>query len=199
MSTTSSEKGGGTIVPEIHITPLGILLATLFAASMGGLLWWMLHPPAPMAPAVAKARRSVDALKRILVPTIGESYAEHAVELACRLGKEQKAEILLLYVLEVPRTLPLNAPLPADEAKAQETLKRAQEIVYLHGLPWGIRIERAREAASGILHVAKEYDVDLIVLGTRPGAVRDQGILGRTTLALLRQAPCEVIVDKPPF
>lgn len=165
---------------------------------MGGLLWWMLHPPAPVPAAAAKARRSVDALKRILVPTVGAPYAEHAVELACRLGQEQKAEIVLIFVLEVPRTLPLSTPLPQAEGMAQEALKRAQEIVSLHGLSSAARVERAREAGERILHVVQDLDADLVVLGIRPSVGGAQDILGRTTNFLLRRAPCEVIVDKPP-
>lgn len=174
------------------------MLAAVFTAAMGGLLWWMLHPPAPIPAAAAKARRSVDALKRILVPTVGAPYAEHAVELACRLGQEQKAEIALIYVLEVPRTLPLSTPLPQIEAMAQEALKRGQEIVALHGLVSDARIERAREAGERILHVAQDLDADLIVLGLRPSGGGGQDVLGRTTNFLLRRASCEVIIDKPP-
>jgi nucleotide-binding universal stress UspA family protein len=174
------------------------LLAFLFAVSLGGLLWWMLHPPAPVSPEVAKARRSIDAVKRILVPTVGMPYSERGVELACRLGMEQKAEIILVYVLEVPRTIPLGTPLPQSEATAQESITRAQAIVKLHGLSAVAHMERAREVVEGIIRVAKDYDVDLIVLGIRPRVSASEDILGRTSHALLRRAPCEVIVDKLP-
>lgn len=177
---------------------MGTLLAALFAASLGGLLWWMLHPPAPVSAEVAKARRSIDAVKRILVPTVGMPHSERGVELACRLGLEQKAEIILVHVLEVPRTIPLGTPLPEDEARAHESLARAQDIVKLHGLPAIPHIERAREVVEGIIRVAKDYDVDLIVLGIRPRATASEDILGRTSDALLRRAPCEVIVNKLP-
>lgn len=184
--------------PAAEPSLLGVLLAGIFAVSMGGLLWWMLHPPAPVPAAVAKARRSVDALKRILVPTVGAPYSERGVELACRLGQEQKAEIVLTYVLEVPRTLPLGAPLPGDEARADEALKRARDIVAIHGLHAIAKVERAREAGQGILRAATDHDCDLIVMGIRPVAGA-QEILGRTTSILLREAPCEVIVDKSPL
>lgn len=185
------------MTPEITLHPTGIVLAALFAGSMGWLLWWMLHPPPPVPLEVAKARRSVDALKRILVPTVGAPYSERGVELACRLGVEQKAEIVLIYVLEVPRTLPLGTPLPQDEPKAQEALQRAQEIVTLHGLPLIAKVERAREAGEGILHAAKDYEADLIVLGVRPRVGAAADLLGRTSTLLLRRAACEVIIDKP--
>lgn len=181
-----------------HVTFLGAVLAVLFATSMGGLLWWMLHPPAQIQPAVAKARYAVGAFKRILVPTLGLPYSEKGIELACRLGVEQEAEIVLTYVLEIPRTLPLNAPIPESEAEANEALERGKEIVELHHLVPILRLERAREAGEGIVKVAKENQVDVIVLGIRPTWHGSQNIWGKTTDILLRKAPCEVIIDKLP-
>jgi nucleotide-binding universal stress UspA family protein len=184
------------MAPQVSF--LGIVVASLFAISMGGLLWWMLHPPAQIQPAVAKARYAVGAFKRILVPTLGLPYSEKGIELACRLGVEQEAEIVLTYVLEIPRTLPLNAPIPESEAEANEALERGKEIVELHHLVPILRLERAREAGEGIVKVAKENQVDVIVLGIRPTWHGSQNIWGKTTDILLRKAPCEVIIDKLP-
>lgn len=181
-----------------QVTFLGAVLAALFAITMGGLLWWMLHPPAQIQPAVAKARHAIGAFKRILVPTSGVTYAEKAIELACRLGVEQQAEIVLTYVMEIPRTLPLNASIPEAETEANLSLERGKEIVELHNLIPITRLERAREAGEGIIKVAKENDVDVIVLGIRPTWHGSQNIWGRTTDILLRKAPCEVIIDKLP-
>jgi nucleotide-binding universal stress UspA family protein len=183
---------------QAQVTLLGAVFASLFAISIGGLLWWMLHPPAQIQPAVAKARHAVGAFKRILVPTSGVTYSEKGVELACRLGAEQKAEIVLTYVLEIPRTLPLNAPIPEVETQANEALERGKEIVELHHLVPILRLERAREAGEGIVKVAKDNEVDVIVLGIRPTWHGSQNIWGKTSDILLRKAPCEVIIDKLP-
>jgi nucleotide-binding universal stress UspA family protein len=181
---------------EPKITLLGLSLACAFAFSVGGILWWMLHPPAQIGAAVAKARRSVGAIKKILVPTSGMPYSEKGIELACRLGMEQKAEIVLTYVLEVPRTLPLGAPLPEAEAIAQQALERGKDIVELHQLVPIVLIERAREAGEGIIKAAKDNQADVIVLGIRPGDKGGKSTLGKTTETLIRKAPCEVIIDK---
>ncbi|MGB8657917.1 MAG: universal stress protein [Candidatus Zixiibacteriota bacterium] len=183
---------------QSHVTILGAVFAALFAISIGGLLWWMLHPPAQIQPAVAKARHAVEAFKRILVPTLGVAYSEKAIELACRLGSEQKAEIVLTYVLEIPRTLPLNAPIPEVEMQGNEALERGKAVVELHDLTPILRLERAREAGEGIVKVAKENDVDVIVLGIRPSWHGSQNIWGKTTDIVLQKAPCEVVIDKLP-
>jgi nucleotide-binding universal stress UspA family protein len=183
---------------QLHVTFLGAVLAALFTISMGALLWWMLHPPRQIQPAVAKARHAVGAFKRILVPTSGVPYSEKAIELACRLGTQQEAEIVLTYVLEIPRTLPLNAPIPEAEKNADEALNRGKEIVELHKLIPVAILERAREAGEGIVKVAKDNDVDVIVLGIRPAWRGGQTSWGKTTDILLRKAPCEVVIDKLP-
>ena len=181
---------------KMNTALLGSLLAIVFAVSMISLLWWMLHPPKPLSPMVAKAVRSVDALKRILVPALEMPYSERAVELACRLGGEQKAELILVYVIEVPRTLPLDASLPEADMQAKEALKEAEEIAVRHGFKPELRIGRAREAGDKIIRVAKDLDVDVIVMGIRPVVGPAEELFGRTTDYLLRRPPCEVIIDK---
>ncbi len=183
---------------QVQVSLLGIVIAIAFFLSMGGILWWMLHPPPQIKPEVAKARRSVEALKRILVPTSGMPYSERGIELACRLGVEHQAEIVLTYVIEIPRTLPLDAPMPEAEEKANQALNRGKEIVKLHNLSPVPLIERAREAGEGIIRAAKDNQVDAIVLGMRTDLRGVQALWGRTTDILIRKAPCEVILDKLP-
>ena len=180
----------------MQITFLGALLAFFFATSMGILLWWMLHVPRAIPQAAAKARRAVGAIKKILVPTSGSIYSERGIELACRLGEEQKAEIYLVNVIEVPRTLPLDAPLLEAEIKAGDVIKRGEEIVSLRGLPVRAEVKRGRVAGEEIIRIAKDRDADLIVMGIRSEIRMAQEILGRTSDLILRRAPCEVIVDR---
>jgi nucleotide-binding universal stress UspA family protein len=184
------------MAPEIHITFIGALLAFVFATSMGALLWWMFHVPKAVPLAAARARRTVGAIKRILVPTSGTYYSARGIELACRLGEEQKAEIYLINVLEVPRTLPLGAPMPEAETRAQEIIKEGEAIVNLRGLQVKAEVRRGRVAGEEIIRAAKDWEADLIVMGIRLEIRMAQEILGRTSDLVLRRAPCEVIVDK---
>ena len=184
---------------EIQISFLGALLAFCFAASMGILLWWMFHVPMVIPLAAAKARRAVGAIKKILVPTSGTPYSERGIELACRMGEEQKAEIYLVNVIEVPRTLPLDAPLHEAEIKAGDVIKRGEEIVTLRGLPVKAAVKRGRVAGEEIIRAARDLEADLIVMGIRSEIRMAQEILGRTSNLVLRRAPCEVILDKLPL
>jgi len=172
------------------------LAAGSFLALLCAVLLWMLGAPRPVAEEVDRARRSVDILRRILVPTVGAGHSERGVELACRLAADRSAEILLAYVIEVPRTLPLTAPLTGPEQVAEAALRRAVEIVQLHGLHPKRAVARARVAGEEIVRLAREWSADLIVMGIRPRiGLRDE-MLGRTSDIVLRRAPCEVLLDK---
>jgi nucleotide-binding universal stress UspA family protein len=181
-----------------HVTLLGAILAAIFAGAMFTIIWWMLHPPPPVSLSTAKATVAMSAIHRIIVPTTGTTYSEKAVELACRLGWEQKAEIIVAYVIEVPFTLPLNAVLEKSETIAKEVVERARDIVKHHNMPVIARIERARKVGEGLIRLAKEMEADLIVIGIKPLRGITEKIMGRTSETLLRHAPCEVIIDRRP-
>ena len=181
---------------ETHISILGIVLAVIFLVSMGTMLRWMFHPPKPVPLSAAKARGAVGSIKRILVPTSGTYYAEQGIELACRLGVEQKAEIFVINVLEIPRTLPLEAPMPDVEAKADDIVKRGETIVHLKGLLARSEVRRGRVAGEEIIHAAKDWEADLIVMGIRSQIRMASEVLGRTSDLVLRRAPCTVVLHK---
>jgi nucleotide-binding universal stress UspA family protein len=145
---------------------------------------------------VAAVCRAVAALERILVPVSSKAASERAVELACRLGAEQKAHIILAYIIEVPFTLALDARMSDEEKKGEEALHTARLIVEQHGLPVRTKIVPHRYAAAGILQQAKEEGVDAIVLSSAPARLGSGEGLGRTIDEVLRRATCEVILDR---
>lgn len=178
--------------------PLGVGLAALFVVLMVTLFRWMFRVPRAVPLAVAKARQSVSALHRILVPAMHDGMSERAVELACRLGAAQKAEIVLAYVIEVPFTLSLDTAVLAEEARGQEALRTAQFIVEQHGLPVMTRLIPHRYAWGGILALAREAQADAIVMGVGTAHNGHPEELSRTAQEVLKRAECEVILDRRP-
>ncbi len=183
----------------IQISSLGALLALVFVGAMSTLFYWMFHLPPVVPHRIVTVRRTVRALRRILVPVVETVPAERAVELACRIGEEQKAEIILAYVIEIPLTLPLNARMPDQEAAGRKALDTAEMLVQRHNLPVRSRMIPARHAADGILHLTQDEDADVIVMGVgvKRRAAPEQ--LGRTAEEVIRRAPCEVVLDKVPI
>lgn len=179
-----------------QVTVLGVVLALAFCASMSAVLFWMLHPPAYVSLSAAKARIAVSAIRKIIVPTIGTGYSERAVELACRLGEKQKAEIIVAHFIKIPFTLPLGAIIESAETAAKQIVDRGVEIVRHSNLPVRAVVAHARQVEEAIIRLAREEDADLILMGIRPAIGFPERIIGRTSEAVLRRAPCEVLVDR---
>ncbi len=177
---------------------LGLIIAGVFLTSIVSLLWWMLHVPPIIPQIAARARREVEALKSILIPTQGMAYSERGVEVACRLGAEQSATLIFTYIVEVPRTLPLNAEMQDEDKNAREAITHAEELATLHKMKSVSLIVRSRSAGEEIVKLAKEQDADVIIMGIRQHVGLKENILGRTSDTILRKAPCEVIIDKLP-
>lgn len=160
----------------------------------------------PVSATVDEARRSLriggradvsDAAEGtgILVPFLFAGASEHATTTACRLGKESRADIHLAYILTVPRTMPLNAPLPEDEARAGEVLDACEAIVKKYGLRPFRHILRARDRNEAVLSAVDELKIKTLILSRPP---TPDGALEDASEAVLRRAPCEVIIDQMP-
>ncbi|MBI2265276.1 MAG: universal stress protein [Armatimonadetes bacterium] len=186
------------MTPEVNPSPIGALLAVFFVLSFGGVLSWMLRLPRAPTEAAARVCHSVSAVRHILVPVLGTDYSDRGIELACRIGREQKAEIILSYVIEVPFSLPLGAPLPVQETRGKAILERAKSIVEIHELRCQTRLERSRFAGDKVVEMVRAEDLQMVILGVRPRLWPIENLIGRTSETLLRKLPCEVILDAFP-
>jgi len=182
----------------IQAHPIGILLALTFVGSLGFLFSWMFRVPPAVPLSVARVHRSIQAVRKILIPIVEAMPSERAVELACRLANGKKSELILVHVMEVPYTMPLNAPMPAQEKNAREALELGALIGQRYGCLAQTRLIRHRNAVDGILETARAENVDAILLGVGT-KTRVPGEWGKTAVAILNRAMCEVIVDKVPL
>jgi nucleotide-binding universal stress UspA family protein len=176
----------------------GLLAAVVFTGSLVTVLAWLLAVPKPVPAVAAHARRIISSIRRIVVPLEAQTNWERAVELACRLGEDQKAEVVLTSVVEVPFTLSLNAPMMRAEREANDLIERALTIVNNHELPARTKVERARQMGEGIARLARDEDADLIVMAAPRPRRGLPGAAGRTLDTLLHRAPCEVIIYSLP-
>src|SRR3989304_6185093 len=104
-------------------------------------------------------------LKTILVPVDGSHASMDALALACLLAKRNKGKVYAVYVIEVARTLPLDAGLNPEAQEGEKILARADEGAdSLDSAATGEQLQ-ARDAGHAIVDEAIERDVDAIVVG----------------------------------
>lgn len=155
--------------------------------------------PAALSSTLSDSQRAVAQVRRIVVPVDPDVETGRAVELACRLGQAQRAEIVLVHVVAVPHVLPLDHPLPEAMLRAERALALGGAIVAEHDLIAHKRVLRDRSIGGAIVRLAREEGADLIVMEAGGDARSAEGPPGRTAQEILRRAPCEVLLDRGPL
>ncbi|MBI4300139.1 MAG: universal stress protein [Chloroflexi bacterium] len=128
----------------------------------------------------------------ILVPTKGGKASDDAVTLACTLARSRKSKIRIIHVIEVERTLPLDAELEPELRRGEEVLSRAERIGRENNCPVETELLQAREVGPAIVDEASERGVDLIIMGIDYKRRFGEFELGKTVPYVLKHAPCQV-------
>jgi APA family basic amino acid/polyamine antiporter len=170
--------------------------------------------------ALTKQVREVS-YSNILVPVFGTELDDDIVSTAGRLaaataeesdGRGRETRLEVVYVLEVPLTLPLDADLPHQlEEEARRALERARDVgEEYENVAVSAELLRARDVGKGIVEEAIRSHAEAIVVGGEPptkvrggavmggiGAARPAEI-GSATQYVLKKAPCRVLLTAPP-
>ena len=160
----------------------------------------------PIAETVAEARASLglktqpprnvgEGSGSVVVGLLGTEADPHAVAVACRLQQNPGAPVHLVYLLVVPRNLPLLSPLAREEEEAQRTLERLDAAVRAKRRLPVRRVERTRDPAARLLEVSGEISAIAIVLALPPEAPEALTEIANTVLA---RASCDVVVNRLP-
>ena len=76
----------------------------------------------------AKTKDPYLAFKSVLVPVNGTEASHMAVEFACTLAKRNKGKVHVVHVIEVRRSLPLDADLVAEAQRGEDILSQAETV-----------------------------------------------------------------------
>ena len=144
--------------------------------------------PDELKPAVVPHFRS------ILVPMKLGIIGEEMVATAVKLAGEHGARAEATYVIRVPMELPIDGPMPEEEARAEASLAEARALGAENGVEIATSTVRARAIGRAIVDRAREVDADLIVLGSSPRWRRQSRFFSPTVEFVLRHAPCEVLI-----
>ncbi len=138
-------------------------------------------------------------LARILVAANGKDADDEAVKLACDLAKKSKAKVCVVYVIEVKRSLPLDAVIESEIRKAEEVLARAEDIAADKDYEVETDLIQAREVGPAIVDEAMGREVDLILMGVTYKKRFGSFSLGRVIPYVLEEAPCRVLLCREPM
>ncbi len=132
--------------------------------------------------------------EKILVAVKGNSVDEEVIKLACSLAKKGKKKIYVTHVIEVKRSLPLDAEPGAEIGKGEKMLDHAEHIAEGLGYEAETELLQAREVGPAIVDEAIQQGIDLIVLGIEYKRRLGEFSLGDTAPYVLKNAPCPVLL-----
>jgi len=138
----------------------------------------------------------VEKLRRILVPVNGSELDEEMVRLAAATAKRVAAQLIIVYVIVVKRTLPLDVTQEDEVTTAEQVVERAEKAAAEFEVEYTSEILQARATGPAIVDEAVERDTDLIVMGITYRKRFGEFYLGQTTPYVLKNAPCRVWVAR---
>ncbi|MCL5258456.1 MAG: universal stress protein [Firmicutes bacterium] len=180
----------------VHITFAGLVVALAIAFAIGSTIWWMLHPPASFVQKLAaQAETEFERLVgSIMVVFSQDIESGHMMALAAKLARGERSELLAIYVIEVPFTLPPDAEMTAEERTALDALGAAETIAVKNGVNIRTEIVRARVTSQSVLDLAKREKANLIILGSFREGKYTGAPLGRAIETIAANAKCDVLI-----
>ena len=135
----------------------------------------------------------------ILVPIVNSAASFEAVSIAVTLAKPRKGRVYVVHVIEVNRSLPLNAELESEARRGEQLIRRAEEVASEHGCQVYGQLLQAREAGQAIVDEARDRDVDAIIMGIGYKKLTGSFAVGQTADYVLKEASSQVWVVRQPM
>lgn len=181
---------------DLHVTLSGALVALFIAGSVGATLYWMLTPkPSYVQRIAAKAEHDLEKMVGSLIVVFSpEIDSAHMMALAVKLARGERSELLALYIIEVPYTLPPDAEMAQEERSALDALGAAETIADTNNVTIRTETIKTRSTKQAVLDVAKRAKANLIIMGSFREGKYSGAPLGRTIEEIAADAKCDVLI-----
>jgi nucleotide-binding universal stress UspA family protein len=142
-------------------------------------------------------------VKKILLATDFSSVSEKAASYARALARRFSSTVEIAHVFDpsvVKSYKEVLIGLPINEKRrriSNENLERLRDDFSASGINARTISPDGHRPSAGLLKVAKEHEVDLIVAGTQSKSGVERLILGSTAEQLIRNAKCPVLTVGP--
>lgn len=135
------------------------------------------------------------AFRRAVVGVNGGPGDAVLVRLTCEMARQAKAEVVVVHIVEIDWTHPIDAPIAATSSEAQQILDLAEGVAEDAHHPIETVLLQARDVGAALVDEASERGADLLVLSL-PYRTRFGGdfAIGRTVPYCFKNAPCRVWV-----
>lgn len=144
-------------------------------------------------------------IKKILVPTDFSETSKYAMEYALELAKSFNAEVEIVHVIfdesqvvafYLPQVTFQNLDQELEDAANKQMQEFLSSFPILNEIIYSVKMLKGT-AFVEIINEAKEYNADMIVIGTHGRTGLEHVLFGSTAEKVVRKAPCPVLTVKP--
>jgi nucleotide-binding universal stress UspA family protein len=136
----------------------------------------------------------VKALRRVVVAVNGSASDQDALELACLAARRSRAKVEAVFVIQVKRSLPLDADMSTEIERGEEVLDRAEHTARQMEVELETSLLQARDVGAAIVDEAAQAGADAIVIGLPYRKRFGEYEIGDTATHVFKHAPCRVWV-----
>jgi nucleotide-binding universal stress UspA family protein len=129
---------------------------------------------------------------KILVPVKGLPVEDQTIRVACQAARVDKAQVVILHVIEIRRNLPLETEDTPEIQNGEAILEHAFKVAKEAGVQPETELLQARVVGPVLFDEATNRSVDLIIMGVPYRQPLDEFYLGTAVRYLLKNATCPV-------
>ena len=137
--------------------------------------------------------------KKVLILVNGTPIDNDVVRIACRMTEKSQGDVYAIYVIELKRTLPLEAEVEPEIRKGEDVLDHIEHLAKELGRDIETALLQARDKGPAIVEEAIEREANTILLGINYEKPFGEFSLGNTLPYVLKYAPCGVLIYREPI
>ena len=131
---------------------------------------------------------------KVLALVIDDSSDLDTVSRAAEIIRENRGKLLLTYVIQISRSLPIDAEIEKEIEDAEKILNNLEKASKLPRGDIETQLLQAREIGPAVIHESVVRDVDAIIIGTAYTNNLGTFLLPEHIPYILEHAPCDVIL-----
>lgn len=140
-------------------------------------------------------------IQKILIPTDGSDYSMRAAEYGISVAKMLDAQIMVVYVIDAVVLDQISKVAERENVERELKQNGQRYINYVLDLAQKEGVKDGSLIAKGnpfeqIVHLAKELNMGLIVMGTYGRRGAERILIGSVAERVIEYSPCPVLVVK---
>jgi nucleotide-binding universal stress UspA family protein len=141
----------------------------------------------------------IENVQKILIPTDGSDYSIRASIYGLSVAKLLRAEIVVVYVVDTVVLDQVAKISKQEDLERELTRDGSRYIKYVLGLAEKEGVKASSLIVKGrpfeeIVHVSRDFGVDLIVMGTYGHRGAERILIGSVAERVIEYASCPVLV-----